>query len=171
MSANTAVIRGRDEFLDQMYFNETVQIELEYRKKTLAAERRRLDEDKQKLKKEKRDFDRYRRLEKQKLDQTRRLFDNKWRILEEETRKLADDRIKVEQQRAFYERVKSTLAEIDDRKIIEGEMFFIGVNNESTLKRRYRDLLKIYHPDNVGGDTNTIQEINREYDHLKQRFA
>ena len=67
--------------------------------------------------------------------------------------------------------IEKIQAEIDDRKIIEGEMFFIGVNNESTLKRRYRDLLKIYHPDNVGGDTNTIQEINREYDHLKQRFA
>lgn len=171
MSANTAVIRGADEFLDQMYFNETVQIELEYKKKSLAAEKRKLDEEKQKLKKEKRDFDRFRRLEKQKLDQTRRLFDNKWRILEEETRKLANDRIKVEQQRAFYERVKSTLAEQDEQKIIQGEMFFIGVNSENTLKRRYRDLLKIYHPDNVGGDTNTIQEINREYDHLKQRFA
>ena len=35
----------------------------------------------------------------------------------------------------------------------------------------YRDLLKIYHPDNIGGDTYTIQEINREYDCLKQRFA
>ena len=171
MDTNTPSARGADEILSQMYFNETVQIEIEYKKKALAAERRHLEEERQKLKKDKRDFDRYRKLERQKLDQSRRLFDNKWRILEEETRKLANERIKVEQQKAFYEQVKRTLTEIDDHKIIEGDMFFIGVNNEGSLKRRYRDLLKIYHPDNIGGDTHTIQEINREYDCLKQRFA
>lgn len=171
MSANTPVIHGADEILDQMYFNETVQIEIEYKKKALAAEKRHLEEERQRLKRDKRDFERYRKSEKQKLDQNKRLFEHKWRILEEETRRLANDRIKVEQQRAFYEQVKRSLSESSERKIIEGDRFFIGVNNEGSLKRRYRDLIKIYHPDNVGGDTCTIQEINREYDYLRERFA
>lgn len=171
MNADTPAVHGADEVLDQMYFNETVQIEIEYKKKALAAERRHLDEERQKLKKDKRDFDRYRKLEKQKIEQNKRLFDNKWRILEEETRKLANERIYVERQKAFYEQVKRSLSEQEERRVIEGDMFFIGVNNEGSLKRRYRDLIKIYHPDNVGGDTGTIQEINREYDYLKERFA
>lgn len=171
MNADTPTVRGADDVLNQMYYNETVQIEIEYKKKALAAERRHLDEERQKLKKDKRDFDRYKKLEKQKLEQNKRLFDSKWRILEEETRKLANERIYVERQKAFYEQVKRSLSEQEERKVIEGDMFFIGVNNEGSLKRRYRDLIKIYHPDNVGGDTGTIQEINREYDYLKTRFA
>ena len=49
-------------------------------------------------------------------------------------------------------------------------MFFAGVSSELALKKRYKDLIKIYHPDNISGDTNTIQEINREYDELKDRL-
>ena len=45
-------------------------------------------------------------------------------------------------------------------------MFFAGVNSLGSLKKRYKDLLKIYHPDNVNGDTEVLQEINREYDRL-----
>lgn len=36
------------------------------------------------------------------------------------------------------------------------------------LKKRYKDLIKIYHPDNVAGDTRTVQEINKEYEKMKQ---
>ena len=32
------------------------------------------------------------------------------------------------------------------------------------------DLIKIYHPDNLNGDTGTIQEINREYQVLMQKL-
>ena len=47
-----------------------------------------------------------------------------------------------------------------------GEIFFRGVESKQSLKKRYKALVKIYHPDNIDGDHNTIQEINREYDHL-----
>ena len=51
-----------------------------------------------------------------------------------------------------------------------GEMFFMGVGNEKSLRKRYKDLIKIYHPDNLNGDTGTIQEINREYQVLMQKL-
>ena len=85
--------------------------------------------------------------------------------------RLADERRRVDKQRSFYEKVKREVRMSDDVRTAGGDMFFIGVQNEVALKRRYRDLLKIYHPDNLNGDTGTIQEINREYRCLKQKFA
>ncbi|MCR5358123.1 MAG: J domain-containing protein, partial [Lachnospiraceae bacterium] len=49
-------------------------------------------------------------------------------------------------------------------------VFFNGIDNVLALKKRYRDLLKIFHPDNMDGDSATVQEINREYDILKDQF-
>ena len=43
--------------------------------------------------------------------------------------------------------------------------YFKNVNTLETLRRQYRDLLKVNHPDN-GGDVAKMQEINAEYDRL-----
>ena len=55
--------------------------------------------------------------------------------------------------------------------IIHGEMFFKGVASPQALKKRYKDLIKIYHPDAEFGDNQTVQEINREYDSLRHAMA
>ena len=47
---------------------------------------------------------------------------------------------------------------------------FAGVNNYLGLKKRYKDLLKIFHPDNMCGDHEMVILINREYDRLKNDF-
>ena len=39
------------------------------------------------------------------------------------------------------------------------------------LKKRYKDLMKIYHPDNICGDQEILIKINEEYEELKSRFA
>ena len=49
-------------------------------------------------------------------------------------------------------------------------MLFRGIDNERDLKKRYKELIKIFHPDNVNGDTSVIQEINRQYDELKMKY-
>lgn len=41
--------------------------------------------------------------------------------------------------------------------------WFNGVNTIEELRKRYRELLKMHHPDN-GGRLEDMQEINREYD-------
>ena len=38
------------------------------------------------------------------------------------------------------------------------------------LKKRYKELLKIFHPDNVCGDNEILLKINEEYADLKERF-
>lgn len=43
--------------------------------------------------------------------------------------------------------------------------WFNGVNTIEELRKRYRELLKMHHPDN-GGRLEDMQEINREYDFI-----
>lgn len=49
-------------------------------------------------------------------------------------------------------------------------VYFAGVYDLDALKKRYHDLLKIYHPDNQNGDTIASQQIQQEYDYLLERI-
>ena len=105
-------------------------------------------------------------------DSQMQLFNMKWELLEEETRKLAEESKKAEKRRAFFERVNSFQKGGNDcDNIVHGEMFFKGVASPQALKKRYKDLIKIYHPDSEFGDNQTVQEINREYDSLRHAMA
>ena len=44
--------------------------------------------------------------------------------------------------------------------------YFEGVNTVEELRKRYRELLKKFHPDNEGGSVGVTQEINAEYDRV-----
>ena len=71
-----------------------------------------------------------------------------------------------EYSRQFYQEKQekepfSELAEEEDM------LFFRGVTHPLALKKRYKDLIKIYHPDNSCGDKWILQQINTEYDRLK----
>lgn len=142
---------------------------------TLAEERRALEEQKHRLEIEQRAFTKRVEIEDRRLEQQQRLFDMKFKILEEELVKLATEKQHIERQKAFYNRVKefeTHNAEAESQKnIVKGELFFTGVGSKQSLKKRYKDLIKIYHPDNLDGDKRTLQEINREYDQLSKVFG
>lgn len=53
---------------------------------------------------------------------------------------------------------------------INGISYFAGVNDMKSLKKRYRDLLKIYHPDNQNGDSSVSKQIQEEYDVLSRKY-
>lgn len=150
---------------------------LEEERVFLEQERNSLEEQRRQLEREKQEFERRMAFENKKLEQQQQLFDMKVKILEEELVKLAADKKKVEQQREFYYRVKDFQEEdmanngSDNSNVIKGDIFFAGVGNRISLRKRYRNLIKIYHPDNIDGDNNTIQEINREYDRLSKSFG
>lgn len=111
-------------------------------------------------------------LKQKSLDSQMQLFNMKWELLEEETRKLAEESKKAEKRRAFFERVNSyQKSGSNTDNIVHGEMFFKGVASPQALKKRYKDLIKIYHPDSEFGDNQTVQEINREYDSLRHAMA
>jgi len=106
------------------------------------------------------------------LEQQEKQFELKWDMLIRETQKLADDKKQFERKKQFYDHVQASYAEpAHEDNIVHGEMFFSGVSNEKALKKRYKELIKIYHPDGESGDTATVAEINREYEDLKSTMS
>ncbi len=138
-------------------------------------ERREIAEERRKLEREKQEFLRHMELEERRREQEKKLFDMKMKILEEELVKLASEKEYIEKQKAFYSKVndyeRTSKSQDSSRRVVKGDMFFSGVGSKVGLRKRYRDLIKIYHPDNVDGDNNTIQEINREYNNLSKMFG
>lgn len=146
---------------------------IERGKQALRKEKRELERERRKLEREKREFSIKKQSEDKRLEKEKKLFEMKWKILEDELKKLADEKQQVEKQRKFYQYVNEHEAQgslEQKERIVKGDLFFVGVEDKQTLKKRYKDLLKIYHPDNLSGDVGTIQEINREYDRLQAMY-
>ena len=89
-----------------------------------------------------------------------------WQILEIETRKLVSDQQKFEQDKLKYKDSVYRDARKNMSATVNSKMFFKGVEDTKSLKKRYKELLKIYHPDNMHGDNLLIQKINSEYEIL-----
>lgn len=49
--------------------------------------------------------------------------------------------------------------------------FFNGCTTEEEIKKRYRDLTKVFHPDSGNGDQETFLNIKKDYDELMKRKA
>lgn len=135
--------------------------ELEWEWRKLAEERKQLEAEKQ-------EFQKRQQLEEQRREQQNHLFEMKWKILEGELKKLAQEKqqLEIEKEQYGYCQDESGGPFPASRR----EMFFSGVDNELGMRKRYKDLLKIYHPDNINGDTAALQKINQEYDQLKKHF-
>lgn len=112
-------------------------------------------------------------LEKRMLKEQTMLFDQKLNILKDAYVQLDQDRRKVE-----WEKLKLK-AEREQQQAQTGgalqrdadvSVFFRGVTNQLALKKRYRDLIKIFHTDNLYGDKGTLQAINQEYEKLQKRY-
>ena len=143
-------------------------------KHALEEEKREIAEQKRELERERLDFVRKQEIEQQHRDQEKKLFEMKWKILESELRKVAEEKERMESKRASFEREEEEYRSRQSRQTsytCENVLFFKGVDNELALKKRYRDLIKIFHPDNLAGDTNTIQIINQEYDQMKRSLC
>ena len=103
----------------------------------------------------------------QSLEEDRQLIDiQKGMLLEKETRQLAIDKERFNREKLMYRdkvyrEARRTMADAENVKI-----FFKGVNDTDSVKKRYKDLLKIYHPDNTHGDNNIVLAINEEYERL-----
>ena len=51
------------------------------------------------------------------------------------------------------------------------DVLFLGVTSYLMLKKRYKDLMKMYHPDSIGGSTDMVVAINRVYDKLLKQYG
>ena len=100
----------------------------------------------------------------QRLKQDEQFFEKKMEILKDGFSNLDADRKAFEREKEAYRR---SMREADAQTEERGA-FFAGVRNQLALKKRYKDLLKIYHPDNLAGDKEMMQRISREYESLKR---
>ncbi|NLG02889.1 MAG: hypothetical protein GX567_03500 [Clostridia bacterium] len=151
----------------------------------LTHENMRIESEKEALIRREKEFDRRHRMicrklkalnercemEQKQLNLEKQLFKQKWDILEnaykelhEEQRQLEYDKQRMIQERESYRTTENSPIGIT------GSSFFKGVNNSLALKKRYRDLIKIFHPDNVAGDKDTIQLINQEFNDLQNMY-
>jgi hypothetical protein len=111
----------------------------------------------------------------------------KQKIIEDAYQQLALDRKTLECERLNFEHEKSKYRRqkmagtrtntnnayqqsSDSSASYDNTSFFRGVDNELDLRKRYKELLKIFHPDNKCGDTKTLIRIQTEYENLKSRY-
>ena len=110
-------------------------------------------------------------VERQRLKEENRLFDKKVEVLKKGFSQLDIDKRRLDKEWARFAAEKDLMnkrADYENRTDVS--VFFTGVRNPLALKKRYKDLIKIFHPDNLAGDKEIIQRINREYESLKGKM-
>ncbi len=143
----------------------------------LTEEKKRFAREKEEFRTQMHDWTGKIREERKKLEEEQSFFDKKFKILEMGFQQLDADRRSFEaKKRAFeykkYEKDQSEAFQSLTEEISEDDTFFFrGVTHPLALKKRYKDLIKIYHPDNLCGDKTMLQKINREYDLLKKSIT
>lgn len=109
--------------------------------------------------------------ERQRLKEDNQFFEKKMEILQNGFKQLDLDRRRLDKEWARLAAEKELL---DEHSLYgvhsEASVFFQGVQNPLALKKRYKDLIKIFHPDNLAGDKDVIQRINKEYERLKEIY-
>ncbi len=153
---------------------------LEYARRSFDKEKQEFEEKKQQFEDERhiimasvREQARKTELEAKTLATEKILFNQKLEILEGGFRTLCKEREEFETEkekyRGRYAAAGSSGGSVNVSAYQSG-VFFNGIDNVLALKKRYRDLLKIFHPDNMDGDNETVQVINQEYAMLKEQF-
>lgn len=140
-------------------------IRLQNEQKELAVAQERFLNERVKLRNELDELNRRTVIERKRLKEENLFFDKKMEILKDGFRKLEADRkiLESEKRKFAQERVQCTKVEnpIINEDIVAS--LFRNANNPLTLRKRYRDLVKVFHPDNLLGDAELMQMINKEY--------
>ena len=104
------------------------------------------------------------------LENQKALFDKQWQLLESETRRLVSEKEQFERDK---QRFKDNIIREARRNMSVTSnigLFYKGVQDMASLKKRYKSLQKIYHPDNEHGDNTLILAINEEYERLSRFY-
>ena len=133
--------------------------ELEQERTELEQARNKFLDERVKLRDELDELNRRTIMERKRLKEENLFFEKKMAILQEGFRQLEEDRKKFEQERQIL---------IGEGSFTAVQLLFRGVNNPLALRKRYRDLIKIFHPDNLFGDGELAGQINKEYLKRKQ---
>lgn len=161
------------------------QVRIQARRDELMEFNHELMEIKQTLEKEKNALNVREEAIKKRFNDNEALIAKKLKIIEDAYRQLALDKkalecekLNFEHERSKYRRQKMSGANSRSNvhqyggasDTYDGTSFFRGVDSELSLRKRYKELLKIFHPDNKCGDTKTLIKIQTEYDSLRSQY-
>ena len=141
-------------------------IRLENEKESLKESREKLKQDQVCFRQEVDTVKRQIKLERKRLKEESLFFDKKMMILRAGFEQLEADRRSFEREKQSYEQLKRRENMRDSTMLSSSNIaarLFENVNDPLALRKRYRDLVKIYHPDNVNGDSELITMINKEF--------
>lgn len=156
--------------LKAFLFRESIRIEME--KKELEEMKASVLDAKNRLRVESDEVNNQIVIERKRLKDEQLFFSKKMEILkngfealEADRKALQNARRQFEQERYYYN--DETKKRYNEDTVV---VFFKGVNSLLSLKKRYKDLLKIFHPDNMSGDHDMILAINQVYEELKKNY-
>lgn len=146
-------------------------IRLENARKELAESQEKFTKERVQFRRELEELNRRTLQERKRLKEESLFFEKKLAILQDGFRQLDEDRKTLERQRqVLAEQRKRSVQYVDEEPLLEETVkrLFAGVNNPLALRKRHRDLVKIFHPDNLFGDAALVQMINKEYVRRKE---
>jgi len=111
-------------------------------------------------------------MERKRLKEDELFFEKKMDILKSGFAQLEADKQALQEERIRFEAEKDMARQ--SRVVLDAgsvKLLFKGINNPLALKKRYRDLSKIFHPDNLCGDTEVLQLINETYESLLEEIG
>lgn len=151
-------------------FTENVRVATE--KKNMEDMRERFIEERTQFQEEMKTLNQAILQSRKRLKQEEQFFTAKMQILQNGFAELEMDRKELEREKKAFEAEKALEANRPKQQnfLDDADVLFAGVNSPMALKKRYRDLLKIYHPDNVAGDSRVVLVINQEYERLSSLF-
>ncbi|MCQ2080104.1 MAG: hypothetical protein MJZ11_00505 [Lachnospiraceae bacterium] len=171
---NTISFGDADELneLKAFLFRENIRIEME--KKELEELKKEVLDAKARLRNESDEVNKQIVIERKRLKDEQLFFSKKMEILKNGFEALEADRKALENSRKQFERERYSYS-YDSKKSYNSSddsivVLFKGVNSLLSLKKRYKDLLKIFHPDNMSGDHEMVLAINQIYEELKKNY-
>lgn len=105
-------------------------------------------------------------MESKRLKDEQTFFDKKFDILKNGFASLEMDRKAFEREKNAYLSGRNSTP-LNNQNI---SYMFSGVTSYLGLRKRYKDLMKIFHPDNLDGDERMVIAIKEEFEKLKERF-
>lgn len=142
--------------------------ELEEEKKKIEELRESLEKDRKQFEKEVEDVNKALEESRKKLEYDEAFLSKKQMVIESGFKQLDADRQRLHQEKEEFRKLRERVPVQRHAPVLEYRqgIFFKGVTDERGLKKRYKDLIKVFHPDNFNGDNVTLQNINREYETL-----
>lgn len=142
---------------------------IEREKEELKNAEEKFQTDRVKFRQEMEELNRTTISERQRLREENQFFDKKMAILKDGFRHLEEDRKAVEREkRALAEERKLLMQGSSINNSDIGAILFRSANDQLGIRKRYKDLIKIFHPDNLFGDDELTQIINREFERRRE---